>query len=178
MLSLKQKMALASAASAAVEAEREMECPAELSVAQWAVESGWGTKQPGNNCFGIKYAARHAKVQLLMTTEVLRRAEMEPDDVVIQELLDGRVRVQGKREFAAYDSLHECFADHGKLIVYGVPYRDAWKRYKADGDVEALAIGIAKRYATDPIYANSLVRIMRMPEVQSAIAAARLPEAA
>jgi len=42
--------------------------PAEITVAQWALESGWGASAPGNNCFGIK--AYHGCVaQTLPTLE-------------------------------------------------------------------------------------------------------------
>jgi flagellum-specific peptidoglycan hydrolase FlgJ len=40
-------------AEAAVAAERETGCPAEISAARGVVESDWLKVAPGNNCFGI-----------------------------------------------------------------------------------------------------------------------------
>jgi flagellum-specific peptidoglycan hydrolase FlgJ len=46
----------------AVRLEQETGCPAQLMIAQWAIESAWGTKPVGHaNYFGIKRAARHTK---------------------------------------------------------------------------------------------------------------------
>ena len=49
-----QLAALRRIAEAAVAAERETGCPAEISAAQCIVESAWLQVAPGNNCFGVK----------------------------------------------------------------------------------------------------------------------------
>ncbi|MDE3166233.1 MAG: glucosaminidase domain-containing protein, partial [Acidobacteriota bacterium] len=44
----------------AVRLEQETGCPARLMIAQWAIESAWGSKPVGHaNYFGIKKADRH-----------------------------------------------------------------------------------------------------------------------
>jgi flagellum-specific peptidoglycan hydrolase FlgJ len=48
-----QLAALHRIAEAAVAAERETGCPAEISAARGVVESDWLRAAPGNNCFGI-----------------------------------------------------------------------------------------------------------------------------
>lgn len=148
--------ALARIAPAAVRSERFTACPAGLTVAQCALESAWLKHAPGNNCFGIKAAARHTATQTLMTTE----------------FEDGKP-VKIPQKFAAYDSLEDCFRDHGRLLTTRPIYATAWERYQKDGDVERLVYGIAARYATDPAYASKVLRIMRDPDVTTAIQKAR-----
>ena len=48
-----QFAALRKIAEAAVAAERETGCPAEISTAQCIVESAWLQVAPGNNAFGL-----------------------------------------------------------------------------------------------------------------------------
>ena len=44
----------------AVALEAQTGCPAQLLIAQWALESEWGAKPAGNNnFFGIKKSERH-----------------------------------------------------------------------------------------------------------------------
>ncbi len=160
-------------AAASVACERSTGCPAELSAAQCALESGWLKHAPGNNCFGIKMARRHARTQLLATSEVLRRDQMEPGDVILEHLAGGRVRVRGKRAFAAYDSLADCMIDHARLITTAACYGRAWQQYQADRNLEALIRNIAGTYATDPQYASKLLAMIHKPELQAAIVAAR-----
>lgn len=148
--------ALAQIAPAAVRSEKFTGCPAVLTVAQCALESGWLKHAPGNNCFGIKKAERHTATQTLLTTE----------------FEDGKP-VKIPQQFAAYDSLEDCFCDHGKLLTTRPVYAAAWERYRKDGDIERLVYGIASRYATDPAYASKVLRIMRDPDVSAAIQAAR-----
>ena len=46
----------------AVRLEQQTGCPAQLLIAQWAIESKWGEKPVGHaNYFGVKRAARHTQ---------------------------------------------------------------------------------------------------------------------
>ena len=46
-------------AAIAVAIEKDTQCPAQLMIAQWAVESRWGAKPVGNfNYFGMKQNCR------------------------------------------------------------------------------------------------------------------------
>lgn len=143
-------------APAAVRSERATGFPAIVTTAQCGLETGWLKRAPKNNCFGIKAAARHTATQTLLTTE-----------------FDGGKPIKIPQEFAAYDSLEDCFRDHGKLLTTRPIYAIAWEQYKKDGDIERLVYGIASRYATDPAYASKVLRIMRDPDVSAAIQAAR-----
>ena len=59
--------------------EHETGCPAQLMIAQWALDSKWGAKPAGEaNFFGIKAGRRHEKCCTVTTREVIariRRAE-------------------------------------------------------------------------------------------------------
>lgn len=62
---------LAGAVEAGVVCEQLTGLPREVTVAQWALESGWGDHEPQGNCFGIKEYPACCGVQELMTTEVV-----------------------------------------------------------------------------------------------------------
>lgn len=147
-----QKTNLVHAVQAAIQAERETGCPRELSVAQWALESGWGVRQPGNNCFGIKKYPGAYGIQMIDTWEVS----------------NGK-KLRERLAFATFPTLEACFEKHGKLIAEGPRYRAAWDNYERDLSVENLITDIAKVYATDPGYANKLHVILRMPDVVEAL---------
>jgi flagellar protein FlgJ len=104
---------LAEVAAIATRLEPETGVPARMLVAQWAIESRWGTKPTGNaNYFGIKRAKRHAKYCAVATREVV----------------DGQDEMQ-VCEFADYASLEESCRDYAWLITHGAPYRRAWQQY-------------------------------------------------
>lgn len=179
MLSTQQETSLASASQAAIAAERTTGCPRELSVAQWALESSWGAKQPENNCFGIKVYAGCYGVQLIWTTEYFNSLEFERWQCVHRNLkhigpargLDrnGRSPFKLEDEFATFPTLEACFEYHGRLIATGLKYRAAWDNYERDLSVDKLIDDIAHVYATDPGYANKLHAILRMPQVVEAL---------
>jgi flagellum-specific peptidoglycan hydrolase FlgJ len=117
-LSALQKIQLAKAVGAAEVAQASTGCPVELSVAQWALESGWGSRQPGNNCFGIKIFPGCCGVQMIDTWEV----------------------VQGKKvckrlAFATFNGLSDCFQKHGELIAKGFSYRKYFADYAETKDI-------------------------------------------
>lgn len=181
-----QKTRLLDAAKAAVSSEKTTQCPAELTVSQWAVESGWGEHQPQFNCFGIKQRAGRER-QLLSTTEWFTPVELQTfltkaAGRTAEAIVDanGQPQTDGPRThyrvqdwFAAYDSLDDCFEDHAALIVHGAPYSAAWAQYRENRDSSELIKGIASRYATAPGYADRLLEIVQQQDVQDALAQAR-----
>src|ERR1017187_10195665 len=87
----------------AVRLEQQTGCPAQLLIAQWAIESKWGEKPVGHaNYFGVKRAARHTQWCTVATQEVFTPAQLETWDHqhvtrparVIETLPDGRHRVE------------------------------------------------------------------------------------
>jgi flagellar protein FlgJ len=155
MLTSQQLPRLAAAAKAACLCEKATGLPAEITVAQWALESGWGASAPANNCFGIKNFPG-CQTQILAT----------------KEFIDGAMQ-ERQLEFAAFDSLADCFECHARLITDGKSYAAAWAHYQAAHDLQALIADVAKVYATDPVYAGKLRSILAMAQVQTALALAR-----
>ena len=93
----------------AVRLEQQTACPAQLLIAQWAVESKWGEKPVGHaHYFDVKCAARHTQCSTVATREVVNGRS------VIENL-----------EFAEYDSLEDACRDYAWLITSGAPYHVA-----------------------------------------------------
>jgi flagellum-specific peptidoglycan hydrolase FlgJ len=137
----------------AVQLEKETGCPAQETVAQWAIESQWGAKPAGqHNYFGIKRAARHARFCTVLTREVINGKS------VMQNL-----------EFADYDSLADSCADFAWLITHGSPYAVAWRAYQEGKDLDRFLDSIAHVYATDPSYSKLVRTIARQANVSTAI---------
>ncbi len=95
----------------AVRLEQQTGCPAQLLIAQWAIESKWGEKPVGHaNYFGVKRAARHTQ---WCTVDNARGRER-------------KVHRVENLEFADYDSLADSCRDYAWLITQGAPYHAAW----------------------------------------------------
>ena len=156
MLTAIQTTALEAAAAAAVESEKETGLPADLTIAQWADESGWGVHSPGNNCFGIKAATG----ETLATEEYVHSSQ--------QPITEGQT-------FQVFPTLTDCFARHAQLITTFKPYGPAWAQYQKDKQIGPFIQRVAKVYATDPNYALKLINIRAMPEVNKAMSDARRP---
>lgn len=127
---------------AAQRVHREHGIPASITIAQAALESGWGARAPGNNLFGIK-ADRSWKGKTV--------------DIPTHEYVaDERVNLVAK--FRAYASIDDCIADRARFLK-GMPrYAPCFR--EATGEAWARALQKAG-YATDPKYADSLIAVMR-----------------
>jgi len=74
------------------------------------------------------------------------------------EYVDGApVRVPAK--FAKYASMLECFADRDRMITLLSAYREA---RAVAGDPEAFTRALARRWATDPGYAEKVLYLYRV----------------
>ncbi len=136
--------------------EKQTGCPAQLLIAQWALESEWGAKPVGHsNYFGVKKAARHTQCCTVTT----------------HEFVNGKSVVENL-EFADYNSLADSCADYAWLITIGAPYRTAWARFQQSHDLSALIASVARFYATNPDYAHLADAIAVQANVTEAIAAA------
>lgn len=147
---------LKTAGSSSVSCERSTKVPAGLTIAQWALESGWGEHQPGNNCFGIKSYTGCFGVQELKTIEVIRG---------VTTVVAGN--------FATFPSIEACFEKHAGLFTTGRAYARVWAHYLEAGDTQTLIRQIAPIYATDPAYASKLLQVVAMPEVIACLADCR-----
>ena len=142
---MKQEEFIAKIAPLAVSDQAKTGAPASLTIAQAALESSWGASDlaaQANNLFGIKGEGPAGSTRM-PTSEYLRGAW-----------------VQIFAYFRRYHSWEESVQDHSRLILSGVA---GDRRYRAalhtDGKTAAKAVAKAG-YATDPNYADKLIRIM------------------
>lgn len=158
MLTVQQQQALVQIATAAVASERTTQLPAELSAAQCIFESGWLSRCPGNNCFGIKPDDHGAGVQYFIS----------------KEFLNGEWKTE-QEAFEKYDTLADCFTDHARLITQGAPYAAAWGKYLASEpkDLDGLIHGICPIYATDPDYTTKILTEAHSTLLAQALTTAR-----
>ena len=134
---------------AAQRASQESGVPAQLIMAQAALESGWGRreirKEDGTtsfNLFGIK-ADKSWKGPVAET--------------VTTEFVDG-VAQKTRAAFRAYGSYDEAFSDYAKFLVTNPRYANVL----ATRDPAEAAHGLQRAgYASDPQYSGKLVRIMK-----------------
>jgi flagellar protein FlgJ len=134
----------------AQEASRITGIPASFMLGQAALETGWGKHQitgadgtPSHNLFGIKATGGWSgKVVETATTEYVNG---QP-----------QTRVE---KFRAYDSFAEAFRDYARLLSRNPRYQQVL----ANSDSAAgFAQGLQRAgYATDPNYADKLMRIIR-----------------
>ncbi len=134
---------MAAALAAAKNASEKSGFPAGVTVAQAALESNFGASglsRAANNYFGIKAHGKHPAMEF-RTCEVERGCEK-----------------QVVAKFAVYESMEECFECRDQLIANGMVYAQA--RGMKD-DAEKFVRELAKHWATDPKYAEKVMRIYR-----------------
>ena len=143
----------------AAAAARETGIAPHLMVAQAALETGWGRAEirdaagrSSHNLFGIK-AGRgwSGPVVEAATTEYVNGA---PQKTV--------------EKFRAYGSYAEAFVDYARLLKTQPRYAAV---LDTGADATAFARGLAQAgYATDPMYADKLVRIINGAALRTALA--------
>ena len=133
---------LAMAVGPAQASQKETGVPASVTLAQAILESGWGDNHIGDaqNYFGIK--ARSGEPSVTMRT---------------REVVGGK-SVYVDAPFRSFASVEECFAAHGHFLRDNSRYAKAFQAADGEGFARAIA---AAGYATDPKYADLLVRIIR-----------------
>lgn len=117
--------------------------PASVTLAQAALETGWGAATIGDakNLFGIKGTGPAGSIT-----------------VPTREYINGQyVTVQGT--FRKYHTWRESIDDHARLLTTAPRYRNCMA-YKNDPDQFARELQKAG-YATSPTYASKLISIMR-----------------
>jgi flagellar protein FlgJ len=133
----------------AAEAERTTGIPAKFMLGQAALETGWGKREiknadgsNSNNLFGIKAGPGwKGKVATATTTEYVNGVP--------------HTRVE---KFRAYDSYADSFKYYAKLITNNPRYDKVLANAK---DATGFAHGLQRAgYATDPLYAAKLTRII------------------
>lgn len=128
---------------AAQAAAERFHIPASISIAQWAVESGWGKHMPpgSNNPFGMK----------------VRSGRNDPYvEVSTREVIHGKsVYVMAK--FRKFASIADAFLAKGELLSTAPVYAKAFAKLP---DKTAFIDAFAPIYATDPNYAKTLKSII------------------
>ena len=137
-------------AAHASEAERTTGIPAKFMLGQAALESGWGKREikhadgsASHNLFGIKAGPGwKGKTVNAVTTEYVNgvpHTKME--------------------KFRAYDSYADSFKDYAKLLTNNPRYEKVLANAK---DAAGFAHGLQRAgYATDPMYAAKLTKIIK-----------------
>ncbi|MER9702220.1 glucosaminidase domain-containing protein [Mesorhizobium sp. M0133] len=133
---------------AAQASQRLWGVPASVTLAQWALESAYGSRMPAgsNNPFGIKARGDQPSVMAL-TTEVIHGKS-----------------VKVNAAFRVFDSLEEAFSQHGKLLGSAGVYANARKFINSPDRFADALTGV---YATDPNYGELLKSIMRKNNLYS-----------
>ena len=134
---------------AAQQASQASGVPAQLIMAQAALESGWGKREiraddgkASYNLFGIK-ADKSWKGPVIETTTT--------------EYVNG-VAQKTQAAFRAYGSYEESFSDYARFLTSNPRYANVL----ATRDPAEAAHGLQRAgYATDPNYGGKLVRIMK-----------------
>jgi peptidoglycan hydrolase FlgJ len=130
-------------------ASRETGLPAHQMIGQAALESGWGRRiirmadgTDSHNLFGIKAGASwQGKVAEVKTTEYRNGVASKPTE-----------------KFRAYDSYADAFRDYANLLSGNERYAEVMKQGgNAHGFAQALQ---DSGYATDPMYAEKLVKVI------------------
>ena len=120
--------------------------PASFTVAQAALESGWGTSglfSLARNNFGVKADKGWTGPTLSMPTH---------------EVVNGK-SVPCVALWRSYGTYEECLADHAVFLTGNHRYHDAFQ-HTEDGEAFAQAVA-SSGYSTDPAYASKLIHIMR-----------------
>lgn len=111
-----------------------------VQLAQWALESAWGTRASGrNNFFGIK--AKPGEDCTICWTHEVVNGQLKPLQA----------------DFKNYASVDEAFLDHADLLCRGPYAVDA----PLKPSYAAFCKAIAPHYATDPDYGQKLVDLIR-----------------
>lgn len=151
----------------ALETEKKTGINALFTLAQAAIESGWGDVAPGNAFFGVKDTdGVNGNEQLLTTTEYSRRMDLKfPVIISIVPVMRNGVKMFKytiKDYFRKYDTPEECFTEHSQFFLKNKRYA---KALEVKEDPYNFADAVARAgYATDPNYAKLLKDVMQMIE--------------
>ena len=137
--------------SAAVASAKATGVPASITIAQAALEPGWGESalaKTGNNLFGIKADSLWRGQTLTMNTK---------------EFIKGQWGVVPAK-WRKYASWQASIDDHAAFLKQNLRYKACFLCTTASAFAQALA---QAGYATDPDYANKLIALMSKHQLQS-----------
>jgi flagellum-specific peptidoglycan hydrolase FlgJ len=132
---------IAAVAQAAKTSMQTSKIPASFTVAEGALESGWGAHAPGYNLFGIKAdPSWTGSITVQRTREFLNGAWTFVD-----------------AKFRAYSGWLGSIDDHAQFLLTNPRYRPAFSCTSGADFAQAIA---AAGYATDPNYAAKIIAII------------------
>jgi len=123
--------------------------PASVTVAQSILESNWGRSKLSvdeRNYFGFKCVTPTSPGPIAVRCARYPSTECIPSPC---HPVDAYFRV--------YASIDDSFRDYGRLLTTSPNYAAA---LPARTDPDAFIRSVAKKYATDPEYANKVIRLM------------------
>jgi len=132
---------IAAISPAAAESAKTTKIPASFTVAEGALESGWGAHAPGMNLFGIKADAS-------WTGPVTTQSTIE--------VVNGKT-IAIEARFRAYTDWLSSIQDHAAFLIENPRYQSAFQYVDGIGFAGAVA---AAGYATDPGYAQKIAEII------------------
>jgi flagellum-specific peptidoglycan hydrolase FlgJ len=139
---------IAAVSPAACTSMHSTKIPASFTVAESALESGWGAHAPGFNLFGIKADPSWTGPVTVQRT---------------REFMSG-VWTFVDAKFRAYPDWLGSISDHAQFLLTNPRYQPAFAY--ASGILFAQAIAAAG-YATDPDYAQKIAEIIRAHSLTS-----------
>jgi flagellum-specific peptidoglycan hydrolase FlgJ len=172
--------AIARICESAVAVEKSGGCPAEMLVAQCYVESNCLQSAPANNALGFKSYPNEYGRQLLKTREWFTddqaaefAANLDGRSIVTLGPALGAKKLYAITDwFATFPSLEACFARRAERWQAGqnLPWVLAFHQTQ---DLPTMLRAMATGYSTAPGYADALLSVLAMPEVQDGLAKAR-----
>jgi flagellum-specific peptidoglycan hydrolase FlgJ len=130
---------------AARDTHRVSGIPASFTLAQAALESGWGASKLsklGCNLFGVKADKAWTGPVLMMQT---------------REFLNGK-SVMVMARWRSYPTWHDCLVDRVEFFKRNKRYAACFKETTGEGWCKAVA---KAGYATDPHYADKLIAMIK-----------------
>lgn len=146
----------------AKKSEQTTKVPALFTLAQAALETGWGAHAPGNMFFGIKDTdGINGNEQLITTTEYLKNPDAKFPEIIskVFDPIKKLYKYTVKTYFRKYSSPEESFTDHGKFFIKNTRYASAFTVCKDNPYCWAEEVAKAG-YATGPNYASNLKLII------------------
>ena len=137
--------------TAAVTSAKATGVPASITIAQAALESGWGESalaKMGNNLFGIKADSLWRGQTLTMNTKEFIKGQW----VVVPAL------------WRKYPSWQASIDDHAAFLKRNSRYKACFACTSAPAFAKALA---QAGYATDPMYADKVIGVMKQHDLMS-----------
>ena len=129
----------------ALQAQKKYGVPAQVILAQAALESGWGKSKlatEGNNFFGIKADGSWTGATITKQTREVRNGK----------------EVYEAAKFRKYATPLESFEDHSKFLLKNKRYN---KAFDFKEDPKAFAAEVARAgYATDPKYTELIHKLI------------------